>query len=181
MNRRTTTTAAAGALALLATGAALAPAQADDGAVRAAGELVRYDTTLVPAGATARVTAVERGDGSTRVKLEVRGLLPDRDYGAHVHVNPCGASGADAGGHYQFVRDPVQPSTDPAFANPDNEFWLDLTTDHNGSGKARAVVDWQTPQDRPAGSVVLHAEHTRTGHGEAGVAGARLACISVSF
>jgi Cu-Zn family superoxide dismutase len=74
----------------------------------------------------------------------------------------------------------VSPSTDPAYANPDNEIWLDFTTTKNGSGLAVAQVDWRFT-DRHAGSVVVHAEHTHTDPGHAGTAGARLACITVPF
>ncbi len=41
-------------------------------------------------------------------------------------------------------------ATDPAFANPDNEIWLDLSTDGDGNGSAQAVVDWQFGADRRA-------------------------------
>src|SRR5205807_5728525 len=102
-----------------------------DGAFAAAGsatDAFTYDQALVPAGATASVHATYTGDGRTVVTLHVRGLLPNRDYGAHAHRNACAASPAAAGGHYQNVQDPVQPSTDPAFANPSNEIWLDLMT-----------------------------------------------------
>ena len=82
------------------------------------------------------------GAGHTVVALTVHGLLPDRDYGAHVHAKPCGLTGADAGPHYQHEPDPVQPSTDPAFANADNEVWLDFTTDREGNGVAVAKQAW---------------------------------------
>ena len=71
--------------------------------------------------------------------------------------------------------------TDPAFANPANEIWLDLTTDAAGNGRAKAVVDWQFPSGRRPGSVIIHERHTSTGAGTAGVAGQRVACLTVPF
>src|SRR5688500_3036017 len=94
------------------------------------GELISYDPA-VPAGARAEVVAAPR-DGGTVVLLRTSGLLPDRDYGAHAHVNPCGLAPDDAGPHYQHVQG---GATDPAFANPHNEIWLDFTTDAHGRGE----------------------------------------------
>lgn len=139
-----------------------------------------YDAALAPYGADLQVIAVSGPAEQAVVVLTARGLLPDRAYGAHVHVNPCGAAPADAGPHYQHSPDPVQPSTDPAFANPENEVWLDFTTDGQGTGVAYAKQGWSFTAPLP-GSVVLHAEHTHTGPGEAGTAGARLACLTVEF
>ena len=102
-----------------------------------------YDVDARPAGASARVDAWYLPDGRTVVVLMVRGLVPDREYGAHAHSAACGATGALAGPHFQRVPDPVVPSVDPAYANPDNEIWLDFTTDHQGRGWAIAVQDWQ--------------------------------------
>jgi superoxide dismutase, Cu-Zn family len=140
---------------------------------------ITYDTAAVPAGSGATVFAVARHGGTT-VVLRVRGLLPGHEYGAHVHRNPCGATGDAAGPHVQHVPDPVQPSVDPSYANPRNEIWLDLTTDADGNAMSTATVAWRFG-DRPAGSVVLHAEHTHTEPGHAGTAGARLACVTVDF
>lgn len=145
------------------------------------GPLISYDASRVPPGATATVTAVSPGSGRMIVTLHVFGLLPDTDYGAHAHVNPCGTTGAAAGPHFQYDRDPITPSTDPRYANPTNEIWLDLTTNAAGQGRAIAVVDWQFPTGRSAGSVILHIEHTHTGTTDSGVAGARLGCLTVPF
>jgi Cu-Zn family superoxide dismutase len=134
----------------------------------------------VPEDARARVHSVETGDGRTIVTLHVKGLRPFTEYGAHAHVNPCGSTGAAAGPHFQHIVDPVPPSTDPTYANPDNEIWLDLTTNASGNGHAKAV-DWQFSSQRRAESVIIHEEHTATGLANAGVAGARLACLSVPF
>ncbi|MGI9002066.1 MAG: superoxide dismutase family protein [Pseudonocardia sp.] len=141
---------------------------------------VTYDEGLVPAGSHGAVSS-QSGEGSTTVTLAVRDLEPDRRYGAHVHTQPCGAEGSDAGPHYQNVVDPVQPSVDPQFANPENEIWLDLATDATGAASTKTTVAWEFAADRRAQSVVIHAEPTATGAGEAGIAGARLACITVGF
>lgn len=141
---------------------------------------ITYDTDLVPVDSQVSVSEVELPDGGTTVVLSVLGLHPDHEYGAHVHVNGCGQTPAEAGPHFQNEPDPVTPSVDPAFANPDNEVWLDFVTDAAGDGASTATVDWQFG-DRPAGSVVIHAMHTHTDEGEAGTAGARLACVNVDF
>lgn len=138
---------------------------------------ITYAPDKVPVGSKAAVVPISEG-GKTVVLLIVHGLVPDRHYGAHVHVKPCGALPADAGPHFQNVKDPVVPSVDPAYANPQNEIWLDLVTDDRGNGYAVAKVDWEFG-DRPADSVVLHAEHTQTHPGHAGTAGPRLACITL--
>jgi superoxide dismutase, Cu-Zn family len=159
----------------------IAAAAAPPPVVHVGGPLVSYDLTRVPMGASATVTAVATGSGKMIVTLHVSGLLPDTDYGAHAHVNPCGTTGAAAGPHYQYNRDPVTPSTNPEYANPANEIWLDLTTNPAGQGRAMTVVDWQFPTDRSAGSVILHIEHTHTGPADSGVAGTRLGCLTVPF
>jgi superoxide dismutase, Cu-Zn family len=139
-----------------------------------------YDSTLVPVGATATVTA--DGDAtSTSVTLEVTGLQPNRRYGAHAHTKPCGADGKDAGPHFQFKPDPVTPSVDPAYANNVNEIWLDFTTDAAGAGRATSTVPWVFPADRRAASVIIHAMSTSTEPGKAGGAGNRAACLTVGF
>ena len=107
--------------------AQFAPALAGSEQVRAEGPLTVY-SAAVPAGATAQVKAVANSAGDTIVTLHVRGLEPRTAYGAHAHVNACGLDGAAAGPHFQNVVDPASPSVDPAYANPVNEIWLDLTT-----------------------------------------------------
>lgn len=182
------------AVALLATAAGPVPAAAAPGGVpdvvaREAyflppevaepGDGLTYDQALVPAGAGIAVMEVASG-GTMSVRLALTGLLPDRTYGAHVHARPCGGAPDGAGPHYQNEPDPVQPSVDPAFANPGNEVWLDFTTDGRGSALATARQDWRF---RPgeARSIVVHEHATSTHPGEAGTAGARLACLSVPF
>ena len=143
------------------------------------GTAITYRPELVPAGARVTVVGLPLVD-STTVVLSVRGLVPDRHYGAHVHTKPCGAAPADSGPHYQDQVDPVQPSTDPAYANPDNEIWLDFATDEHGGAITSSTVDW-TFGERRGASVVIHETHTHTAPGHAGTAGARLACVTVAF
>ncbi len=143
-----------------------------------------YNPALAPEGATIKVGVDARGS-STEVRLDVDGLLPSRGYAAHAHVKPCGPTGDVAGPHFQNQVDPAaapgKPSTDPAYANPQNEIWLDLRTDGAGDGGSRVEVPF-TFTDRAPASIVIHeAETTGTAPGQAGSAGARLACITVPF
>ena len=143
-----------------------------------------YNPALVPEGANLTVNSEAEGT-STTVTLEAEGLLPDRGYAAHVHAAACGPTGDAAGPHFQNRQDPAagpgKPSTDPAYANPQNEMWLDLTTDGDGDGEGTATVPF-TFTDRVPASVIVHeAPKTSTDAGKAGAAGARLACLTVPF
>jgi len=178
------------ALALVLSAAALAltagagPATAAPGSrvhvITAKSGLTSYKPELVPPGARAHVFGLTSKAFGTSTAILVTGLLPNREYGAHAHTKPCGATGDLAGPHYQNVEDPVKPSVDPAYANPRNEIWLDLTSDASGRGVAVSKVDW-TFADRRANSIVIHETHTHTDPGHAGTAGARLACVTVGF
>ncbi|WP_233415485.1 superoxide dismutase family protein [Streptomyces sp. N35] len=130
-----------------------------------------YDLKLVPAASWIEVRQHTDEQG-TKVSLQVKGLNPGRAYGAHVHGKPCGTDPMDAGGHYQNKVDPVQPSKDPKYLNPDNEIWLDFTTDKAGNAEAAVPHSWNFRRGAPA-SVVLHREQ--------GGAGDRLACFTVPF
>ena len=184
MRTRTATTliAAIAALATLPAAPADATAQHGDTGQQ---QLRSYNATYVPPGSTARVhwTYTAAAAGKSVVVLQVHGLVPNREYGAHAHTFACGVTGAAAGGHFQYRPDPVTPSVNPTFANPDNEIWLDFTTDSEGSGSAQTVVDWQFPNasGARAHSVVLHDHHTATATGVAGTAGPRYGCLTVNF
>ncbi|MCC9710481.1 superoxide dismutase family protein [Streptomyces sp. MNU76] len=141
---------------------------------------VTYNADLVPVAGRVQVKEELRRDGGTRVELRLRDLVANRAYGAHVHTKPCGRLPADAGPHYQDEADPKQPSVDPAYANPENEVWLDVRTNEDGSARSVAVVDWRF-REGGARSVVLHEAATSTHEGHAGTAGARLACVNVPF
>lgn len=147
------------------------------------GGAVSYDPAQAPIGAELTV-GVEAGDEQTTVELEVAGLLPDRGYAAHLHTQLCGATGADAGPHFQQEVDPAAtpeaPSADPAFANPENEIWLDVETDADGAGTSAAEVPFAFGGEGPR-SLIIHAEEaTATGPGEAGSAGDRVACMTLA-
>jgi Cu-Zn family superoxide dismutase len=143
-----------------------------------------YNPALAPEGATVAVSADADG-GTTAVELEVDGLLPNRGYAAHAHAAACGATGDAAGPHFQNQVDPAagpgKPSTDPAYANPQNEIWLDLRTDGGGDGEATAEVPFAFGDRAPASVVIHEAEATATEPGRAGSAGSRLACLTVPF
>jgi superoxide dismutase, Cu-Zn family len=144
---------------------------------------VTYNPELAPPGARMAVTMIPSGT-STNVELTVNGLQPNRGYAVHAHENLCSENPQFAGGHYQNRVDPAasptQPSTNPEYANPNNEIWLDLRTDAAGSGTSRTTVPFVFT-DRGPGSVVIHeAEQTSTAPGQAGEAGARVACLSLA-
>jgi Cu-Zn family superoxide dismutase len=138
-----------------------------------------YAPALAPVGAKVTVEDDTTDDG-TEIKLTVSGLLPEHQYGAHVHTRPCGAKAADAGPHYQNLKDTVNPSVDPAFANATNEIWLDFTTDATGAADTTATVSWRF-RTGEANATVIHATHTMTEAGKAGTAGDRLACVTTAF
>ena len=143
---------------------------------------ITYDTATVPVGASAEVTISGTGSG-TVVKLKVSGLVPSRAYGAHLHTKPCGATATEAGPHYQHSADPAAaaspPSVDPAYANPRNEIWLDLTTDAACTASATSSQDWTFDSATGPRSLIIHAETTKTAPGVAGKAGDRLACLTL--
>ena len=138
---------------------------------------------LAPVGAKLTVTLTP-SDGATTGKLEVSGLLPNRGYAVHLHSKPCGSTGEAAGPHFQHHVDPAatpdKPSTDPAFANPNNEVWLDVQTDANGSGTSTIRVPFVFTDRVPAAVVVHEAMKTETQPGQAGKAGDRIACVTLA-
>ncbi len=142
-----------------------------------------YNPALAPVGARLTANLTPAGD-STIAELVVAGMVPNRGYAAHAHVNGCGDDPGPEGPHYQNNEDPAAtpetPSTNPEYANPDNEIWLNLRTDATGAGTARTTVPFAIT-DRGPGSIVVHeAEQTATGPGNAGKAGARIACVALS-
>jgi Cu-Zn family superoxide dismutase len=143
-----------------------------------------YDPAAAPPGAELELE-VSEGQGTTTVRLLAERLQADRGYAVHAHTDPCGETGADAGPHYQHEVDPNatpdKPSTDPAYANPRNEIWLDLTTDGEGNGTAETTVPFDFG-DRVPASIVLHEKPTTaTEPGQAGTAGGRVACFTAPF
>ncbi|GIF12064.1 superoxide dismutase family protein [Actinoplanes teichomyceticus] len=147
-------------------------------------QAITYDPELVPVGATAHVEFSSTGS-NLWVQLDVTGLVPGRGYGAHMHVAECDRDPKAAGPHYQHRHDPAattaKPSTDPAYANPANEIWLDFTTDAQGAATVRREQHWMFSHERLPKSLILHAETTRTTPGAAGTAGARVGCLNLPF
>jgi Cu-Zn family superoxide dismutase len=141
-----------------------------------------YNPQLAPVGAQVDAE-IDGGADSTEISLDVTGMVPNRGYAAHVHAKPCGATGADAGPHYQNQVDPAatpeKASSDPTYANPQNEVWLDLRTDANGAGSSSADVPFTFTERRPGAVVIHEAEMTMTGPGMAGMAGGRVACLTI--
>lgn len=158
---------------------ATAPATVAEGTFQIKSDsAITYAVSTVPAGATARVTLTGTVAGA-RVRLEVAGMKPDRAYGAHLHTAPCAPAPDAAGPHYQHEADPSKPSVDPAYANPENEFWLDFTTDATGAATSESAQTWTPDPARPPRSLIVHAEPTKTAAGKAGTAGARVACLTL--
>ncbi|WP_326706092.1 superoxide dismutase family protein [Streptomyces cyaneofuscatus] len=126
-------------------------------------DALTYDTALVPAAA--RIEITQYADRTShRVGTRLRGLVPNRAYGMHVHTSPCAADPASAGPHYQHRV--------AATADPVNEVWLDFRTDRNGNGEAEARHEWGF-RDGGARSVIVHDAQ--------GGAGKRVACFTVPF
>jgi superoxide dismutase, Cu-Zn family len=149
-----------------------------------AGNAYTYDPALAPEGTRISAEAGE-SESSTRVRLQVQGLQPNRGYAAHAHTRACGPTGDAAGPHFQHEVDPAaspeHPSIDPAYANPQNEIWLDLRTDGDGNGEATTEVPFVFTDRAPASIVIHTAESTATAPGHAGTAGGRAACLNVPF
>jgi len=142
-----------------------------------------YNPALAPVGAHLRATLTPSGE-STNVEFTASGLLPNRGYAVHADVNSCGGFPDAAGPHYQNRLDPAAtgqaPSTNPEYANPTNEIWLDLRTDAAGSGASRTTVPFVFTDRGPGSIAVYDAMQTATSPGEAGKAGARIACLTLS-
>lgn len=132
---------------------------------------VTYDPVTIPESGRVRVVVMRDGEAT----LAVAGLEAGRSFGAHLNTNECGPSGSDAGPRYQHTVDPAataeRPSANPAYANPENEVWLNFTTDGNGLASSAAVHPWPFDPHRPPRSLVLH-DGTATGH---------LACVNVPW
>ncbi|GAA2643032.1 hypothetical protein GCM10010399_91310 [Dactylosporangium fulvum] len=142
-----------------------------------------YEPSAVQGSPSADLTLIS-GKGRTMESLVVTGFDPKRRYGAHLHAEPCGKDPSAAGPHFQHHPDPKasrSPSTDPSYANPHNEAWLDFTTDASGRGEATAEQDWELTPDHRPNSLVIHADPTSTSPGSAGTAGSRVACLTITY
>jgi Cu-Zn family superoxide dismutase len=122
-------------------------------------------------------TAIASGSASSGMHLElvVLGLPADRTFGSHLHVLAC--DDMKAGGHYENTLGPADAGTNnPLYANAANEAWLDFITDMKGAGVAKTDVPW-FPRSGGARAIIVHDHGTAPG----GVAGAKLACLGISF
>lgn len=146
-----------------------------------------YNPALAPLGAHLQAKLTPSGE-STNAEFTVDGLLPNRGYAVQANVNSCGGFPEAEGPHYQNRIDPavtpaatgMAPSTDPEYANPNNEIWLDVHTDASGSGTSRTTVPFVFTDRGPGSIVVGDAQQTGTGPGQAGKGGARIACLTLS-
>ncbi len=122
-----------------------------------------------PFASSTAVVHVVKVAGKTRVALRVHGAdaPAGQVFGAHVHQSPCGASGIDAGGHYQ------QPDVEGSIE--DKEVWLDFAVNAAGNGLSRATRPWLLDETTPR-SVIIHAMPTAP---DTGAAGDRLVCIDL--
>jgi Cu-Zn family superoxide dismutase len=160
-------------------GATASPSATPNTALSASGDFapdaaqaIVYDRKLAPAGARASLLVEsERDTGKTRSSLVVEGFRPEHTYGAHLHIQPCGADPDDSGPHYQHVAGKISPR---------NEIWLDFTTDRTGTASTSARHPWLLDENRLPRSLVIHAEPTRATPPNPGAAGPRIACLTLS-
>jgi Cu-Zn family superoxide dismutase len=152
---------------------AQSPANADPGqVVRASGPTFVYNAAL--ANIATRVQAVSVPSGKTIVTFDIAGMPAQyigMTFGAHVHVNACGADPLAAGGHY------ASPDANPSVPLEQREVWLDFTVDETGAAHATATRPYHIAVGA-ANSVVIHALPTNP---DTGAAGERLACTTVPF
>ncbi|MDQ2884278.1 MAG: superoxide dismutase [Actinomycetota bacterium] len=147
-------------------------------------QAITYDPDLAAIGAAMTASLIPSSDGSTRAELTVSGLLPNRGYAAHAHTKACGVAASEAGPNFQNHIDPratpQSPSSNPRYANPNNEIWLDVRTDSAGAGTSSTTLPFVLT-DRVPGSIVMHeGMRTLTDPGHAGTAGTRIACLTLA-
>nr|MDQ3825582.1 superoxide dismutase [Actinomycetota bacterium] len=144
---------------------------------------ITYDPDLAPIGAAMTATIIPTSEGST-AQLTVLGLLPNRSYAVAAYNKPCGPTAGASGARFQNHPDPAArpsaPSTDPRYANPDNEIWLDMQTDASGAGTAATTVPFVLTDHLPGSMVVHDQRHSSQNSAGAGNFGARIACLTLS-
>jgi Cu-Zn family superoxide dismutase len=135
----------------------------------------------------ARATAVMVGiNGETTFRVTIRGLEKDaigHDYGAHLHLGPCGldSSGASTVGlHYN--TDVLANKANPLVSDT-TEVWLNFHVNSGGYAHATATVPF-VPSG-PVRSITFHELPTvskKTEDGPAvGTAGTKQACIPLDI
>ncbi len=173
MKRIKLTVASLGLAGLVTAAGGAADAGDGNSAVVGVGpDYVNLDPNLAPnplAKAVVIVSAGEIGSGNQQITLDVSGIDAPAGtrLGAHIHVNPCGATASASGGHYQ--------SPDGGQPLEQREVWLDFTVTANGSGHSVATRDWSVP-NLSQRSLVIHVMHTDHA---TGIAGGRLACTDI--
>lgn len=144
---------------------------------------ITYDPDLAPIGAAMTATIIPTSEGST-AQLTVLGLLPDRGYAVYAYNKACGPTAGSAGTRFQNHLDPAAtpstPSTDPRYTNPDNEIWLDLRTDDDGTGTSATNIPFVLTDRVPRAFVVHDGMHTPRNSAQAADIGARIACLTLS-
>ncbi len=149
----------------------------------ATSKAITYNSNLAPIGTSIAANVIPSTDGSTTAQLTVSGFLPNRGYAVHAHTKACGATADAAGPHFQNHIDPAAtpqaPSSDPRYANPSNEIWLDVRTDDTGAGTAHTTVPFILTDRAPRSIVIHEAMQTPMDPGHAGKAGARVACLTL--
>lgn len=139
-----------------------------------------YDPALAPFGAALTAAVIPTSEGST-AEFTVLGLLPNRSYAVYAYTKPCGVTADAAGTRFQYRPDPATSgrarSTDPKYANPDNEIWLGVRTDTAGAGTSHTTVPFVLT-DRVPRSMVVHDKPIEPG--QAGTRDLRIACLTLS-
>ncbi|RKS71832.1 Cu-Zn family superoxide dismutase [Actinomadura pelletieri DSM 43383] len=168
-------TTARAALTLAAAGAVLVPlatpALARPDKIVVNGPTYVYDQAFKDV--KTKITA-QRTKDTTSVLLQASGFPAEaagKTFGVHVHVNPCGPKGEDAGPHY------MNPDGSHDLPMEQMEIWLDVTVAKDGTGHSGDTVPWRVAK-KAAGSVIIHALPTDPATGGAG---ARNICTTVPF
>ena len=141
---------------------------------------ITYNPALAPFGAALTAAVVPTSEGST-AEFTVLGLLPNRSYAVYAYTKPCGVTADAAGARFQYHPDPATSaqalSTNPEYANPENEIWLDVRTDTAGAGTSHTTVPFVLT-DRVPRSMVVHDKPIEPG--QAGTKASRIACLTLS-
>ncbi len=175
--RRTLVAGAATALPIALAGPAVACGVDGGHPHHFAGALRDLQTSTVQPFDGARASLTMRMHrGMTTFVLSVRGInraAVGEVFGAHLHIGPCvKGDGAVAGAHYNVS---ALHGDVPPVVSDRTEVWLDFTVTRSGRGHAVATVPFApAPGNR---AIVVHAAPTAGN----GTAGARLACLPVSW
>jgi Cu/Zn superoxide dismutase len=148
------------------------------------------DKVFDGAQATAMMVAI---DGSSFFRVRLRGLEKSdpQDFGAHLHVGPCGltdptnAATTTVGVHYNTD---VLGKISPVRVNDQTEVWLNFHVNSEGNAQATATVPFvPSPGDNGlARSITFHRtptvkEQTDPNEPKVGSAGDKLACLPLDI